>query len=434
MLNSRPGAAYTIYLDFAGFTMPTGQNWAAGVKLPYDGNKAVNPATATGTFNAAEQAVISQTWASMADKYRNLDVNITTVDPAVAAGQSATDAQRLAYYDSQVGLAHTIITPTNTEPNQDASGLSAVGSVGHVGGSSDHTNFNYPGAIDDANGAGSPSDITVLAAHENGHILGLSHQSDYAGNTLVNEYGNGDFGGGHAYNGIMAAPFGNERSAFRLGDSNNGTPTHSQNDVSVLLDQSVNPGLHLLDSGKGHSFATATPLSITTGVVDVNNPATKGLINPASAANPQPIGIDNYTKDFFSFASDGISLITLTANDGTDLLTAGLADGGITLRSILNIYDASFSLFGTATDDASTLFETYSGTLPAGLYFAEITSYGGHAEIADPSVIPAYNPAYFYDSGAYFLTGSGFAPVPEPASFALLAIGGVMLLRTRRVR
>ena len=68
----------------------------------------------------------------------------------------------------------------------------------------------------------------------------------------------------------------------------------------------------------------------------------------------------------------------------------------------------------TATEASSTLSETYSGTLPAGNYYAEIDSYGGHTQ-----TLGSYNTTYYYDMGSYFLTGSGVS-VPEPGTWAML--------------
>ena len=60
-------------------------------------------------------------------------------------------------------------------------------------------------------------------------------------------------------------------------------------------------------------------------------------------------------------------------------------------------------LVSDATEDASTLFETYTGLLAAGTYYADIASFGGHVQDS-----PTFNAASYFDMGAYFLTGSGF--------------------------
>jgi hypothetical protein len=240
----------------------------------------------------------------------------------------------------------------------------------------------------------------------------------------------------------MSVPIGAGRDAFRLGDSNNNTATHYQNDVAVILSQTQNPGLTLASSAIGHSFATATAVPLVGNTIDVSSPLHDGLIVPASSDNPQPIGINNYTKDDFKFTSNGVTPITLTVHDGDDLLTPGVADPNATLNSILNIYNSSGTLLATeaedpstaALEDPTTFFETYTGLLSAGNYYAEVTSFGGRVQQSDD---PNYNPAYYYDTGSYFLTGTGFAAiaVPEPTSIALAGglVGIGLLGRRRRV-
>ena len=199
---------------------------------------------------------------------------------------------------------------------------------------------------------------------------------------------------------FMGYPLNHQRTTWAVAFG--GPDQASQNDVGIMASITQNPGMTLLNSGNGHTFATATPLALIGNAVNVA--LAKGVISPASAANPIALGVNNYTKDDFSFYSDGVHPITLTAHDGTDLLTAGVADFGITLRSSLSIYNASAALVGTATEDASTLFETYTGLLPAGFYLRRDQSFGGHVETSNPIL----DPKQMYDMGAYFLTGSGF--------------------------
>ncbi len=74
-LSSRPGAAYTVYLNYDGFSF-TGQ-WGDTGRSP----------GVTAAYTGSE-AQLRETWARTAEKFVAFDVNVTTVDPAVAAGQA----------------------------------------------------------------------------------------------------------------------------------------------------------------------------------------------------------------------------------------------------------------------------------------------------------------------------------------------------------
>jgi hypothetical protein len=340
----------------------------------------------------------------------------------VAAGQAGSDAQRQAFYDNTSDLMHTVIGGNGAW--NGGGGVSYVGvtknsyapTANGGAGAGWHTNWVFA--------AEAPNNLQFVgeaSAHENGHGLGLNHQGDHFG-TTSNEYSsNNNARGNGSYAPIMGDSYSPQRGTWRIGTTSNGS---LQNDVKIL---SSNPKLTtFVDDLIGHSLAAATPLPLLgNGTVDFN--AAKGVIVPVSPSSPQPIGVDNYRSDFFSFQAFG-NPITLTANDGSEFITPGIADGGATLNSSLSIFDALGNLVGTATTATSTLAETYSGTLPAGTYFAQISSAGGYTSTYDPT-------ATYYDMGSYFLTGSGFSPVavPEPATLVAFAcIAPLLLVRRRR--
>jgi autotransporter-associated beta strand protein len=403
-LNSLPGAPYTLYLDFAGFNF-TG-TWGGS------GTPGNTPAfdNISGTFSTAERNKISQVWARVAQCYTPFHVNVTTIDPAALAGQADTDAHRQAYYDVTPQLMHTVIG------QQQNSWFGPYGGVSYVGVAQDsYDPSGYNGGAGAGwktnwiftDGVGTGLACGQAAAHENGHGLSLLHQSDYTGDTYVNEYSVGDNNSGNGtYAPIMGAAYYTQRGAWRVGDSNNGSSNHIQNDVSVLLGNNNIGGF--VEDGIGHSLATATlmPLSGST----INAALAKGIITPASTAAPTPIGASNYTTDFFRFYTSG-GPISLVARDGSEFLTVGAADPGATLRSTLKILDPSGTIVGSATEAASTLSETYSGTLSAGWYYAQIASYGGHSQ-----TLGSYNTTSYFDMGSYFLTGSGFS-LPGPSTW-----------------
>ena len=133
------------------------------------------------------------TWALIASAFASFDINVTTVDPAVAAGQAATDQQRINYYDSQVGTVHVIIAPNSPLGwSFGASGL-ALGYAGQdvSGSNGNHTAWMFAdGAITDP--LGSAAYFGPAATHEIGHSLGLSHQDDTVGGGYGGGYGLGD--------------------------------------------------------------------------------------------------------------------------------------------------------------------------------------------------------------------------------------------------
>lgn len=427
VLNSRPGAAYTVYLDPSGFA--------------YDGvwigetpgtNLGFRDAAPTDTFTAGEQDAIRAMWAAMANQYRSFDVNVTTVDPAVAAGQNASDTQRKNYYDSQARMMHTVIGPPGNAGWQGtADGLAGLGVIDSVApvGSGVHTNWMFSQDTNSGNNLADGDYIGHICSHECGHTFGLQHQGDFSGGVQQAEYGKGDTAAGPgSYVPTMGDASGKQRVAWRVGTAHNdNNVAFQQNDVAVIAG---NNGMGFVDSGIGHSFATATDLPVLTGgAVDVNDASHRGIISPVDQGGGtfNPIGTANYTTDFFAFAADGTTAVSLTLNDGNDFLTPGTADNGATLRSMLSIYDATFALIGMGIEDASTLARTFTDTLAAGSYYAQITSAGGHLENS------IFDAASYYEMGGYFLTGSGFVVIPEPATGGFIVVAfGFAVVRRRR--
>src|SRR5207302_2003352 len=127
-----------------------------------------------------------------------------------------------------------------------------------------------------------------------------------------------------------------------------------------------------------------------------------------------------------SFRSIG-EPITLTVNDGGELITPGAADPGVTLNSSLTILNAAGNFVASAPLSSSTLTETFTGALTPGTYFAQIASFGGYTSSYDLT-------ASYYDMGSYFLTGSGFSPaaVPEPAARIVIILMAPLLWGRRR--
>ena len=211
--SSRPGAAYTLYLDFGGFSY-SGQ-WAGGT-VP-----GVTPSYSDdndySSFSSHELSNIHQIWSGVAAAYAPFNVNVTTVDPAVAAGQTSSDDARQQYYDTQVGIQHTIVGGTGAWAGGGALGESEVGGLIVTSPVPDmvfgiHANFVF------ANQNTSVlSQIAGTIAHEDGHAFNLNHQSDYKSGSSgpysqeVNEYSVGTGTGPGSVAPVMGIGFDAER-------------------------------------------------------------------------------------------------------------------------------------------------------------------------------------------------------------------------------
>ena len=415
--NSNPGAAYTVYLDFGGFSF--NGTWG-GTSSP-SGTPGVTPAYDSdgnaSTFSATELANIQKIWAWTAEKYAPFNVNVTTVDPAPAGN---TDSQRQAFYDQTARMMHTVVGGSGSWSG--GGGVSFVGTTQNTygtsansgAGSGFHTNWVFA--------AEAPTNIQFVgeaSAHENGHGFGLSHQSDVngSGTTLGDGYSGGNWktDGTLGGNGTVAPIMGNsyyaQRGTWRNGTVQNGGGA-LQNDPAVIQ---ANSGMgNFTNTGIGRSLGTATPLPLTSSVINFN--LAKGVIVPLNNSSPNPIGVSNYSSDFYSFStSGGINTINLVA--GSERITPGVADGGATLDGSLFILNSVGTvLFSSVT---ANLSESLSVTLPAGNYFIEVSSAGGETlgSFNNPSAVSTQ----YYDMGSYFLTGSIVA-VPEPATIALFGV------------
>ena len=412
-LSSRVGAAYTFYLNFDGFAF-TGQ-W---------GNTGNTPGN---TAAYGSEAQIRDIWARTAEKYSAFNVNVTTVDPAVAAGQAGTSLARQTYYENTARTMHTVVGGDGAWFG--GGGVSFIGVADNAfGGSAGFkTNWTFPSAV-----GGTNKNVAEVNAHENGHALGLQHQSDFnvpnGGGTT--EYStNGGASGNGSYAPIMGDSYTAQRGTWRTGtrllknQSNVIIGSAIQNDVTTILGVG-NPGMTLIDDAIGNSFgaATALPLTGTT----VNATLAQGVITPIAGV---ALGIDNYSKDYFRFTMGQGGLVTLNLANGGDWLTPGVVAGGATLRSKLNIYQSGNLLapFAVAVEAGNTLSSTFNGFLTAGDYFAEITSFGGHQSTYDAT-------ASYFDMGSYVLSGSGILPavVPEAGTFGMVAVAGLLGLVAKR--
>lgn len=419
-LNSRAGAAYTLYLDFSGFNF-NGKWGTSGSTV--GARESFASASPTGSFSATQQSYIRTVWARAAEKYVGMNVNVTTVDPAVAAGQDGTDAARQAYYDSRPRMMHSIVTSTTAAENAFVAGRGGVSYVGVTQNAQVtngyHTNFVFTDQLSNQ-GTGNVASSTLkliaeCAGHENGHGLKLSHQSAFNGTTETADYSNN--GGSAAVAPVMGNSYGSARGTWRVGPTSSSTTI--QNDVALLM---TNSGMTtFLDDGIGHSTAAATSLSLAANgvLISANN---DGYIVPLATAGYTPLGEASYTADYFKFTTVG-GAFTVTINESGNLIAPGVADNGGMLDSVLRLLDGAGNVITSATSAASQT-STITRSLAAGSYYLQVASAGGKTSAGTEA-------ASYFDMGSYFLTGS--VAVPEPATLAMFVLIGGAVARRRRL-
>jgi hypothetical protein len=404
--SSRPGAPYTIYLDFGGFTF--NGKWGNNASYTPGATPAYTVDGDATTYTQSELDNIRIMWSRVAEKYSAFNINVTTIDPAVAAGQAANDTQRQNFYDSQARLMHTVIGGLGSwYLGGTAGGTSFLGVTAFTqnGTNGYHTDFVFAAQAPNALRA-----ISEATAHENGHGLNLNHQSVQS---PVNEYNdNGGATGPGSKAPIMGKSYNTERGLWRIGYSSAGG---TQNDLARMMNGVSNPGLApFIDDGVGHTLGAATPLPLVGPIVDYN--LAKGVIIPSTSNPTTTTGAANYISDYWSFSSTGGNLL-LTLNSGRETINPGTPDPGPTLDGSLEILDSLGTIiYSSAT--TNNLVESLSVNLPAGNYFAHVMS------AADPTA------SGYYDIGSYFLTG-GFA-VPEPSTIAFVLIAVTSFATFRR--
>ncbi len=215
-LSSKPGAAYTFYIDFSGFTWDRG--WGGNETGAKPGVvPAYNSDGVESTFSGTEIMRIQEIWSRASEKYAAFDVNFTTVDPATAG---LSDYDRQLYYGLQPRFQHTVIGGGNSWAG-GGTGVSYVDTARDPYPGTDASyklNWVFPTSQINNSSQG----IAEIIAHENGHALGLSHQSDVnVGPTKSGEYSDGTSGTAGSYGPIMGASRGVTRGLWSKGyDSN----------------------------------------------------------------------------------------------------------------------------------------------------------------------------------------------------------------------
>lgn len=167
-LQSRPGSARTLFLDFDGATT-TGTAWNSTA----NGSSFTSPAYDTdgnpAVFSDAERTQVVRAWQTVAEDFAPFDVNVTTLDPGTAA-LDRTSSSDLVYG------ATIVVTPSNPVYVNDCG--SACGGIAYVGvfNTSGSSHLYYqPGFVFTRGTGTTGKSIAEAASHEAGHHFGLNH-------------------------------------------------------------------------------------------------------------------------------------------------------------------------------------------------------------------------------------------------------------------
>ena len=342
-LNSLPGAPTAIYLDFDG----------EGVNTPYDVDG--DPTT----FNATEQATITEAWRQVSVYFSMFDVNVTTVKPTVPFAWHVTSPSITGGY-SYVGVF------PNSKPqsfNQASNARSRVSGI----------------------------------VHEVGHNFGLAHQSDYdlLGNK-TKEYSSG-FDALHGP--LMGVDYAQDIHKWFIGHPS-GSASSLQDDIAVIAGKikarqpAGGDGFRADDHGG--TIATARALT----------PATDGSRSIAGIIERMN-DIDVFS---FSTVGSGVSVVSVVPTkpsaldakleiyDGSGVLVAASDSAANDQQIVLPTGGGTWYAFVSSHGDYGDLgsYELAVNDLPEGWRTADIGSVGSPGDAG-----------YAASTGTFTVAGAG---------------------------
>jgi hypothetical protein len=343
LLDSKPDAPATLYLDFTGNFESDWWNYDdngnrvhhLNITTPVfdtDGNPA--------SFSADEKALIKEIWSRVAEDYAPFNINVNT-----------------DYYGSfNNGQALKVaIGGDNTDwLHQDASGISVIGSF-----TSSDPNvvfvFNLVAwanaGVTDSEGRplDGPAAMATTISHEAGHAFGLRHHSLYNVNgDMIDEYDPGTLG----WTPIMGNNKAGDRTTWDAGPTDQG-PNTFQDDLAIIGGPANGFGFRADDHG--NTMATATPL--TPSIIALPRLTGKGIINDWRS-----------DVDFFKFTTQG----------GSFQVEVDAARFGPNLIPVAELW--SDHGFVARADAGGFTQSIIHANVPAGTYYVLVKGFGDYGD------------------------------------------------------
>jgi len=260
-LNSLPGAAVSVYLDFDGHFEPFWGSYQSVSTPVYDRDGDL------GSFSDSELLAIEQIWAQVAEDFSPFNLNVTTVEPP--------------------SFANGVAVRVSIGGEGEWTG-GTYGGIAYVNNFTS-TVVNTVYVFSDNLSNGNPKRVSEASSHETGHAFGLRHQSLYnaAGQKTAEYY----TGPGNGTAPIMGNSYNATRGLWWQGTSSEG-PTAIQDDLS-LISRPFN-GFGYRPDDYGNTAGTAALLSGSGGPLSAS-----GVITTTSDV------------DYFSFET-GAGQVTLS--------------------------------------------------------------------------------------------------------------------------
>jgi autotransporter-associated beta strand protein len=326
LLNSKPGASRTIYLDFDGHLL-SGNGWTANYN---DGADIVAPSWDLDgnpeSFNDAERTAIQRIWYRVAEDFAGFEVNVTTEYPGEAAMTRANNGDQIYGTRALVSAISSYFG--------NYGGIAYLGSFDSVG------NYNKPALVFPERLSNNEKNIAEAISHEVGHNLGLSHDGIFGGAEYYTGHGN--------WAPIMGVGYSRPITQWSKGEY---ASANNVEDDFLVMQQN---GLAYRADEYGNAIGTARML------VGANS-STNGIIER------------NTDVDYFGFTVPGgaAEIIVTPWERGPNLhLSVSLFDGAGTLITNREVADTS----------AGVLPVTLTAAIASGTYYVSVDGIG----VGDP--------------------------------------------------